>query len=125
MPSLTCWKCSSPLTDLILPMSIREECTHCHADQHVCMMCEHYSSRMGCDEERAESVSDISRANFCDYFKPTLAVKPANNPSSTAQAKAKLAELFGDPPPEPPSQQPALSPQELAEKKLRELLAKL
>ena len=125
MPSLNCWKCFSPLTDLILPMSRREECASCHADQHVCLMCEHYSQSKGCEEDRAESVSDTSRANFCDYFELRSRNLSRPDTSKADKAKAELARLFSDEAPEPTATDTSLSPKELAEKKLRELLGNL
>ena len=125
MTILQCWKCTKPLVDVILPMSRREECVHCQADQHVCLMCEFYDKRMGCHEERAESVSQLDKANFCDYFKPAYRTFSQPEKNKTDIARAKLAELFGDPIPETPVADHSLSPQELAEKKLRELLGGL
>lgn len=93
-----CWRCGATLVELILPMSRREECSVCAADQHVCKMCCYYAPNLseGCSEERAEEVSDKERANFCDYFSP---VADAHTPgeSSDLAAEARLAELFGDP----------------------------
>ncbi|PKG96917.1 hypothetical protein CXF95_22405 [Paraglaciecola sp. MB-3u-78] len=75
-----------------------------------------------CEEERAEHISDTEKANFCDYFKPNNKVfKTANNQKS-AKAKAELAALFGDEVPEKSQDDESLSPAELAEKKLREML---
>jgi hypothetical protein len=85
-------------------------------------MCKFNSTRTGCDEERAEHVSDTERANFCDYFKPTQINVNAKDQQKSDAAKAKLAELFGDPIPEATTQDDSLSPAELAEKKLREML---
>lgn len=116
-----CWKCGSKLVDVILPMSRREECAKCTADQHVCKMCVYYIKE-SCNEERAEQVSDTERANFCDYFKPNIDGHVNKNTSKAASARAQLAELFGD---EVADQEPIdknLTPAELAEKKLRELL---
>jgi hypothetical protein len=125
MSDYHCWRCQQPLNQLILPLSRREECGHCQADQHVCKMCEHYA-RGRCDEDRADTVSDPDKANFCDYFQlshrsttPNTGLKPDKN----EQAKAKLAALFGDPFPETTSSDEPLSPSELAEKKLRDLLS--
>jgi hypothetical protein len=85
-------------------------------------MCVFYDGRGGCDEERAEDVSDTERANFCDYFKPsTSAFKKTDKEKSTA-AKAKFAELFGDPLPSNEPIDDSLTSAELAEKKLREML---
>ncbi|WP_340678229.1 hypothetical protein [Paraglaciecola sp.] len=120
-----CWKCTKPLVGVIFPMSRREECSHCQADQHVCLMCEYYDQRMGCNEEKAESVSQLDKANFCDYFKPAYRRFDAPQQNKTNVAKAKLAELFGDPLPETSEIDDSLSPHELAEKKLRELLGDL
>jgi hypothetical protein len=120
--TFTCWNCGTELKQVILPMSRREECAQCGSDQHVCKMCKFNSTRTGCDEERAEHVSDTQRANFCDYFKPTQINVNAKDQQKSDAAKAKLAELFGDPIPEVPEQEDSLSPAELAEKKLREML---
>jgi hypothetical protein len=120
--SFTCWKCGNSLVDVILPMSRNEACITCTADQHVCKMCLYYDGRGGCNEDQAEDVSDKERANFCDYFTPTQTVFASTNKHSSEQAKAKLAELFGEPVSKSDSTEEALSPAELAEKKLRELL---
>ena len=93
-----CWCCGKSLIDVILPMSRREECQHCRADQHVCKMCVHYDPRFrgSCQEERAEAVSDPEKANFCDYFSPQSgkAISPAAQ--KALDAKRQLAELFGE-----------------------------
>src|SRR5687768_1367197 len=95
---LVCWKCGAELKGVILPLSRREVCAACNADQHVCKLCRHYDPRVAdmCREERAERVSDKERANFCDYFAPAPgAYKPAQVSAAEA-AKQKLAALFGD-----------------------------
>lgn len=120
--SFTCWKCGNTLTGVILPMSRREECHSCTADQHVCKMCVFYDNRGRCDEERAEDVSDYERANFCDYFKPKYNAFYVSTEDKSAAAKAKFAELFGDPIPEDIQEDESLTPAERAEKKLRDML---
>ena len=117
-----CWKCGAELINVILPMSRREECATCTADQHVCKMCEFYDNRGRCDEERAEDVSDHERANFCDYFKPKHNTFLSSTQDKSAAAKAQLAELFGDPIPEDVNEDGSLTPAERAEKKLRDML---
>jgi hypothetical protein len=97
--ALVCWKCGAGLKGVILPLSRREVCAACGADQHVCKLCRHYDSRVAdmCREERAESVSNKERANFCDYFNPMPgAYKPAQA-AGPAAAKRQLEELFGKP----------------------------
>jgi hypothetical protein len=123
----TCWKCGNTLIDVILPMSRQEECASCTADQHVCKMCIFYDGHGGCNEARAEDVSDKERANFCDYFKPSTKVSGSVSKQNLDQAEAKLAALFGESvsdqdKTEEGNTEKELSPAELAEKKLRDLL---
>jgi hypothetical protein len=85
-------------------------------------MCTHYNQVRGCEEERAETISDPEKANFCDYFTPSTENRgSANFVSKSDQAKAQLAALFGDPEPEQKTNT-QLSPAEIAEQKLRDLL---
>lgn len=117
-----CWKCAEHLINVILPMSRREECPKCTADQHVCKMCEFYDNTGRCNEERAEDVSDHERANFCDYFKPIHNALSVSTQDKSAAAKIQLAELFGDPILEIINEDESLSPAQRAEKKLRDML---
>lgn len=96
---ILCWKCGSALVDLILPMSRREECAACGADQHVCRLCSNYDSQISnqCKEDRALDVADKERANFCDYFEPKSGAFKEENLDLQRDARAKLAELFGEP----------------------------
>ena len=116
-----CWKCGNELINVILPMSRREECENCKADQHVCNMCLYFVKER-CDEERAEHISDTEKANFCDYFKPNSKVFRSIDKQKSDKAKADFAALFGDPIIEEPHSDENLSPAELAEKKLRAML---
>ena len=95
--SLVCWKCGASLADYTLPLRRLEECRQCHAELHVCKLCEWYSIAVAkhCREPVAEEVKDKERANFCDYFKPRAdAYRPA---ADDARAKQDLAALFGGP----------------------------
>ncbi len=69
---IVCWQCGQTLVDLIFPVSRREECAACGADQHVCKMCRFYDANIAhqCSEERAEEITDKESANFCDFFEP-------------------------------------------------------
>ncbi|MDF2176913.1 hypothetical protein P2G88_01430 [Aliiglaciecola sp. CAU 1673] len=124
--AIVCWQCGKLLEGLILPMSRREECAHCGADQHVCKLCEHFDGRY-CTEQRAEPPTDKEKANFCDYFKPKANAYGGGYKDKSQAAKDKLAALFGDAPPEDKnskkeeSERP-LTPAEIAEQKLRKLL---
>lgn len=96
--NMQCWKCGSELKNVLLPFSRYEECNVCKADLHCCLSCRHYAPQLAdaCEEDRAESVFDKDKANFCDYFKVnSKAYKPVDN-SEAEQAKKKLAALFGE-----------------------------
>lgn len=120
-----CWQCGAKLKDVILPMSRREECPQCRADQHVCKMCIHLDNKGFCREVRAEDQSDREKANFCDYFSPANNVFVQKDLKKAQDAKARLAELFGDPVEETQTASDAqkpLTPAEIAEQKLRDML---
>jgi hypothetical protein len=65
--ALICWKCGASLAELPLPLGRLAECLACHAELHVCRMCEFYDPRVtnSCNEPRAEEVKDKESAN--DY----------------------------------------------------------
>jgi hypothetical protein len=95
--ALVCWKCGTSLADLTLPLLRLEECRHCHAELHVCKLCEWYSLAVAkhCRETVAEEVKDKERANFCDYFKPRDDAYSAKSTDAASKAQAELASLFG------------------------------
>ena len=93
---IQCWQCGKTLT-VMLPLSRRELCDSCNADQHVCRLCIHYDVATSdqCREDRADAVTDKTRANFCDYFSPNAqAYQGAGD--KQRDARAKLDALFGD-----------------------------
>ncbi|HZO22316.1 MAG TPA: hypothetical protein VFB37_07390 [Steroidobacteraceae bacterium] len=94
---LVCWKCGASLADLTLPLRRLEECRKCRAELHVCRMCVDYDTRVAkhCREPTAEEVSDKTRANFCDHFKPRPGAYTAPNTVEVNEARAKLEQLFG------------------------------
>src|SRR3954454_1078428 len=105
---LVCWKCGASLKELSLPLQRLDECKQCHAELHVCKLCEWYSTAVAkhCRETIAEEVKDKERANFCDYFKPRAGA--FSNPSTAAdRAKAELDALFGANKTEANPQQPS------------------
>ena len=81
-----------------MPLSRTDECHQCHADLHVCKLCEFYDASVSnsCREPIANEVKNKERANFCDYFK----IKPsAFVPGDLAKrdaARAALDALFGN-----------------------------
>lgn len=94
---LVCWKCGASLKELSLPLRRLDECKQCHAELHVCKLCEWYSTSVAkhCRETVAEEVKDKERANFCDYFKPRAGAFSSANPVASDRAKAELDALFG------------------------------
>jgi hypothetical protein len=97
MSDLVCWKCGVSLSDYTLPLRRLEECRQCHAELHVCKLCEWYSTAVAkhCREPIAEEVKDKERANFCDYFKPRPDAYATAPLDEAAKAKTQLDALFG------------------------------
>lgn len=95
--ALVCWKCGASLADLSLPLRRLDECRHCHAELHVCKLCEWYSLSVAkhCRETVAEEVKDKERANFCDYFKPREDAYSIKGMDAASKAQSELAALFG------------------------------
>jgi len=95
--ALVCWKCGASLADLSLPLRRLDECRQCHAELHVCKLCEWYSVSVAkhCREPIAEEVKDKERANFCDYFKPRENAYSTKSTDAAAKAQAELDALFG------------------------------
>lgn len=93
---LRCWKCGDPLADLSLPLRRLECCRACGAELYACRMCEFYDTGVArhCRETVAEEVKDKTRANFCDYLRPSpRAYRPEGD--AAARARAQLEALFG------------------------------
>jgi hypothetical protein len=95
--SLVCWKCGHSLAELSLPLQRLDECRKCHAELHVCKMCEFYSVAVAkhCREPIAEEVKDKERVNYCDYFKVRPDAYSSAGLDAAAKAQADLAALFG------------------------------
>lgn len=95
---LVCWKCGAGLEDLPTPFGRREECPACHADLHVCRMCEFYDTSVSrsCREPIADEVRDKERANFCGYFQAISGAYRSRDIGAAEEARSKLAGLFGD-----------------------------
>jgi len=94
---LVCWRCGISIIDLPMPLARIAECRSCHAELHVCKLCEFYDTHVAdqCREPVADYVKEKQRANFCDYFRPRPG---AFNPAGNGQAKVannELNALFG------------------------------
>ena len=93
-----CWHCGEKLTDILLPFSRFEECPKCSKDLHTCKACKYYSASLtsSCNEERADFIVDKDKANFCDFFDPSPNPFKSSAAEKEADARAKLAALFGE-----------------------------
>ena len=94
---LVCWKCGLSIEELPMPLSRMAECRKCHAQLHVCKLCEFYDVHVAdqCREPVADRVMEKERANFCGYFKPRPdACITRDNPRAQA-SKSDLDALFG------------------------------
>ncbi|MBT8447892.1 MAG: hypothetical protein HKO62_10880 [Gammaproteobacteria bacterium] len=94
---LKCWKCGAALKDLPQPLARQAECSVCHADLHVCRMCNWYDTRKAeaCAEPVADTVHDKTRANFCGYFDANPDAYVGSDDAAERAARASLAALFG------------------------------
>lgn len=95
---LLCYRCGASLAALTLPLSHRDQCPECVADLHVCRMCRFYDPAVPrqCREDGAEEVKEKERPNFCDWFQPAMGVFDASHAAAVADARRKLAAMFGD-----------------------------
>jgi ribosomal protein L40E len=102
--TLVCWKCGAPLESEPLPLARLAECAQCHADLHVCRLCEFYDPGVAssCREPIAETVKDKVHANFCGYFQPRPDAWTASVVDPARQAKARLDAFFGEVPEDEP-----------------------
>jgi ribosomal protein L40E len=119
--SLICWKCGASLESDSLPLARLAECPACHADLHVCRLCEFYDPGVAnsCREPIADVVKDKERANFCGYFQPRSDAWAGSNADPVRQAKAHLSALFGNEPEAEPEH--SASDAERARRRLNDL----
>jgi hypothetical protein len=122
---IQCWRCGLKLAGILLPFSRLEECPHCNSDLHTCKACKHFSPSLtsSCNEDRADFISERENANFCDFFIPSPASFRSSDRQKSGDARAKLAELFGETPDEqaPASSSSRNEPLSDADKALAEL----
>jgi len=77
-------------------ISRKEECPHCSADIHCCLMCRFYSqsSYNECTEPVAERITEKEKANFCDYFSISSGDGIQSTKNSRNQQLEAAAALF-------------------------------
>ena len=95
---IQCWKCGTSLRNLLLLFSRYEECSTCNAYLHACISCKHYPPNLADSycKDRAESVQDNEKTNFCDFFKVHSKAYGKKDEAAAIDAKASLAELFAE-----------------------------
>lgn len=88
-----CWHCGKPLDIPKGKMSFREECTYCQAALHSCKNCVYYTPGKpnDCAIPNTDYVSDRTKMNFCEEFKPLGA-----GPKESSDLKVVSKKLFND-----------------------------
>ena len=96
--TLNCWKCGSSIEAEPLPLARTAECPSCHADLHVCRLCEFHDTAVAkaCCEPVADEVQDKTRANFCGYFQPRPGAFAASDTRVATQSRQVLDAMFGN-----------------------------
>ncbi len=94
---LLCYRCGASLAELTLPIARQDECPACSVSLHVCRMCEYFDPVVPkqCTEDDAEEVFEKQRANFCEWYKPGIAVVNPKEAAAETRAHSELADLFG------------------------------
>lgn len=96
MPQLVCHHCGAPVS-FNEPLARDKECDACGGDLRCCINCRHYdtSYNNSCKETEADPVVEKSRRNFCEFFSYSAAPFAKSGSGREADARAKLAGLFG------------------------------
>lgn len=94
---LVCWECGGTLKGISMPITRFSECVRCRADLHVCRMCKFYDPKLigQCRHDRADRVTEKTRANFCTHFRPKRGAHLPDSAASTNTARGELDALFG------------------------------
>ena len=79
------------------PLARDAECGSCGGDLRCCLNCRHYDPAYNnsCRETEAEPVVDKNRRNFCEFVSFTRDPFVKSGSVREAEARAKLAGLFG------------------------------
>jgi hypothetical protein len=104
MATLVCHSCGTPIT-YAEPVPRDGECEKCQADLRACRNCRHWNPRLNnqCNETEADSISDKTRRNFCEFFyfsREPFTGSPGGvdaQKSREAEARRRLEELFRKP----------------------------
>ena len=101
MPELQmeCFKCKT-IAVLAASPGFNVVCEKCQTYLHSCGNCRHYVQGQ-CNEPQAQATPDPGARNTCDWFMPKPVEKVGGSGAGAADARAKLAKLFGDAPAAP------------------------
>ncbi len=90
---MNCFHCGRAI-EVKERVGFRDECPQCDRPLHVCRNCGFHEPGLNndCRETQAERVVEKDRANFCEYFIPSGAVRAQS--SSANAARANLESLF-------------------------------
>jgi hypothetical protein len=98
MPELVCHHCGAPVR-FEEPLGRERTCDACGGDLRCCVNCRHHDPRYHneCTEPLADPVEDRRRRNFCEYFYYSRAAFSGARAGGNreAEARARLASLFG------------------------------
>ncbi len=93
---MKCYHCGSALSrGDEAQWSRRDTCSHCHQDVRICKNCSYYdeSTYNECTESQAERVLDKEKANFCDWFRPSI-VKAGKSKETGDDSRQSAESLF-------------------------------
>jgi hypothetical protein len=87
-----CWHCGRELTRADLGRE--QTCLGCGRATRVCLNCRWYQRGRpnDCIEPMAEPVAAKDRANFCDFFEPTLQPRASGSAGADTDALRQAAE---------------------------------
>ena len=85
---VVCFSCQQVL-EYSDRVGLREECTKCGSDVHVCKNCDFHDAKIynECREPQSDPIRERDRSNRCDFFRP----KSAGGPVMDEKAKMRAA----------------------------------
>lgn len=97
MVAMKCHFCGTRIEENT-PIYRSSLCPTCGKELRICLNCRFYSpgSHWDCRETIQEPVFDKERANFCEYFKPSMGEKPSpeHHRGNESNGRDKFNSLF-------------------------------
>ena len=93
---VACYSCKNK-TSFSGALGFRAECA-CGEDLHVCKNCEFHDVKVynECRETSADVIREKTRANYCEYFKPTVTQNKEDHRKALFAAAEALFKKSGD-----------------------------